>query len=58
MSVESAKSRESVLTRTLWLYGLSSLLNMLSFLVGYYLRPEGVMRGTPQSASLRATPNR
>lgn len=40
--------QESVFKRFLWLYGLYALLNMASFLVGYYLLPEGLMRGSPQ----------
>ncbi len=40
--------QENVFKRFLWLYGLYALLNMLSFLVGYYLLPEGFMRGSPQ----------
>lgn len=41
---------QSVFTRVLWLYGLYSLLNMTSYLIGYHLLPEGFMRGSPQSA--------
>ncbi len=43
-------SHQSVFTRVLWLYGLYSLLNMVSYLLGYHLLPEGFMRGSPQSA--------
>jgi hypothetical protein len=42
--------RENVFKRILWLYGVYALLNMVFFLLGYYLLPEGLMRGTPQSA--------
>jgi hypothetical protein len=41
---------QGVFSRVLWLYGLYSLLNMGSYLFGYYLLPEGFMRGSPQSA--------
>jgi hypothetical protein len=41
---------ENVFKRVLWLNGLYSLLNLLSFLAGYYLLPEGFMRGSPYTA--------
>ncbi len=44
------QQRENVFKRFVWLYGLYSLLNMAVFLAGYYLLPEGFMRGSPQSA--------
>jgi hypothetical protein len=44
------QQQENVFKRFLWLYGLYALLNMVSFLVGYYLLPEGFMRGSPQLA--------
>jgi hypothetical protein len=43
-------SHQSVFARVLWLYGLYSLLNMFFYLFGYYLLPEGFMRGSPQAA--------
>jgi hypothetical protein len=43
-------THQNVFTRVLWLYGFYSLLNMGSYLVGYYLLPEGFMRGSPQAA--------
>ena len=42
--------RESVFKRILWLYGLYSLLNLASFLGGYFLLPEGFMRSSPYTA--------
>lgn len=42
------QQQENVFKRFLWLYGLYALLNMVSFLVGYYLLPEGFMRGSFQ----------
>jgi hypothetical protein len=50
MNAVQIQSKENVLKRLLWLYGLYSLLNMVSFLFGYYLPPEGFMRASPQSA--------
>ncbi len=38
---------ENVFKRVFWLYGLYSFLNLISFLTGYYLLPEGFMRGSP-----------
>lgn len=50
MAATSIQSKDSVFKRALWLYGLYSLLNLISFLTGYYLLPEGFMRGSPYSA--------
>ena len=50
MVTAQIQSRENVFQRILWLYGLYALLNMAFFLLGYYLLPEGLMRGTPQLA--------
>jgi hypothetical protein len=41
---------DSVWIRVLWLFGLHTLLSNTAFLVGYYLLPEGFMRGSPQAA--------
>jgi hypothetical protein len=50
MNVVQIQPKENVFKRILWLYGLYSLLNLVSFLSGYYLLPEGFMRGSPYSA--------
>lgn len=50
MTSDSATPTENVFKRALWLYGLYSLLNLISSLIGYYLLPEGFMRCTPYSA--------
>jgi hypothetical protein len=50
MNAAQIQPQENVFKRILWLYGLYSLLNMISFLLGYYLLPEGFMRGSPYSA--------
>lgn len=50
MNAAQIQPRENVFKRVLWLYGLYSLLNIVSFLSGYYLLPEGFMRGSPYSA--------
>ena len=50
MNAAQIQPRENVFKRILWLYGLYSLLNLVSFLSGYYLLPEGLMRGSPYSA--------
>jgi hypothetical protein len=44
---------ETVWQRVLWLYGLYMLLSNAAYLLGYYLLPEGVMRGTPYVAAGR-----
>ncbi len=41
---------ETVWRRVLWLYGLYMLLSNAAYLFGYYLLPEGFMRGSPQAA--------
>jgi hypothetical protein len=46
--------QDHVLKRFLWLYGVYALLNNASYLFGYYLLPEGFMRGSPQAAVGRA----
>jgi hypothetical protein len=50
MNAIQIQPQENVFKRVLWLYGLYSLLNIVSFLSGYYLLPEGFMRGSPYSA--------
>jgi len=53
MNIKSVQiqTRDSVFKRILWLYGLFTLLSNASFLVGYYLLPEGFMRGSPLMAA-------
>jgi len=50
MNAAQIQPQENVFKRILWLYGLYSLLNIVSFLSGYYLLPEGFMRDSPYSA--------
>jgi len=50
MSSGPSALKDNVFKRVLWLYGLYSLLNLASFLTGYYLLPEGFMRTSPYSA--------
>jgi hypothetical protein len=49
-----AAIRESLFKSVLWLYGPYTLLNGVTYLIGYYLLPEGFMRGSPQAAAGRA----
>ncbi len=44
----------TVFTRVFWLYGLYTLLSNATFLFGYFILPEGFMRGSPQVAVGRA----
>jgi len=46
----NAHWQENVFTRVLWLYGLYSLLNLFSFLLGYHFLPEGFLRGSPYAS--------
>lgn len=50
MAVVGWCAEDSVYKRILWLYGLHTILHNVAFLVGYYLLPEGFMRGSPQVA--------
>lgn len=40
-----------VTMRVLWLYGLFTLISNATFLIGYYLLPEGILSEGPQAAS-------
>lgn len=53
MNIKPAQiqTQDNVFKRILWLYGLFTLLSNASFLVGYYLLPEGFMRGSPMMAT-------
>ena len=57
MTTLQPTTQESVFKRVLWLYGLYSLLSNAAYLVGYYVLPEGFMRGSPGmwTASVAAT---
>lgn len=44
------QAHDGMSKRVLWLYGLHTILWNVFFLVGYYLLPEGFMRGSPQAA--------
>lgn len=50
MTSQQPMAHESVFKRVLWLYGLYTLLFNAAYLFGYYLLPEGFMRGSPQVA--------
>lgn len=39
--------RDSLLKRVLMVYGLYTLVNNAAFLTGYYILPEGLLRGSP-----------
>src|SRR5512136_1694490 len=48
MNTSTVQTQNGVFKRTLWLYGLYTLLSNAMYLLGYYLLPEGFMRGSPQ----------
>lgn len=50
MNTAQIQPQENVFKRVLLLYGLYSILNFFSFLLGYHFLPEGFMRGSPYSA--------
>lgn len=50
MNTAQIQPQENVFKRVLWLYGLYSLLNLFSFLLGYHFLPKGFMHGSPYSA--------
>jgi len=45
--------QDGLLKRILWLYGLYTIPANASFLIGFYLLPEGVLRSTPTGAVAR-----
>ena len=47
MTTHQPGTNESVFKRILWLYGLFTLVANAAYLFGYYLLPEGFMRGSP-----------
>jgi hypothetical protein len=47
MNATSFQAQDGVFKRILLLYGLYSLLTNAAYLLGYYLLPEGFMRGSP-----------
>jgi len=51
-------TKENVLSRILWLYGLHTILANVFLLVGYFFLPEGVFRDTPLTwaGNVAATP--
>ena len=51
MNTSQVQVQDSVFKRILWLYGLYTLLFNVCFVFGYYLLPEGFMRGSPQTAA-------
>jgi hypothetical protein len=53
MTSHQTTGHESVFKRVLWLYGLYTLLSNAMYLLGYYLLPEGFMRGSPRMAPAR-----
>jgi len=50
MTTFSLKPHKGILKRVLWLYGIHALLFNSTYLLGYYLLPEGWMQGSPQVA--------
>ena len=47
MNTKFVQVQDSVFKRVLWLYGLFTLLSNAAFLFGYYVLPEGFLRGSP-----------
>jgi hypothetical protein len=54
MNTSSVHTQDGVFKRVLLLYGLFMLLSNAAFLVGYYLLPEGFLRGSPMQAGASA----
>jgi hypothetical protein len=48
MDERETQTHGGVLVRVLLLYGLNAFVSDASFLIGYYLLPEGFLRGSPQ----------
>ena len=54
MNTSSVHTQDGVFKRVLLLYGFFMLLSNAAFLVGYYLLPEGFLRGSPMQAGASA----
>lgn len=59
MSANPNPAQDGVFKRILWLYGLHTLLSNAFLLIGYYLLPDGALRGTPltYAGALAAQPD-
>jgi hypothetical protein len=53
MNANSVLTQDSVFKRVLLLYGLFVLLSNAAYLLGYYLLPEGFLRGSPTQGPAR-----
>ncbi len=53
MASNRLTTREDVLKRAIWLYGLLMLVSNAVYLFAYYFLPEGFMRGSPPLAAAR-----
>ncbi len=51
MDASCPHAQEHVVKRTLWLYGLYTVLSNAAFLIGYYWLPEGLLRDSPSTAA-------
>ncbi len=49
MNLNQVQVKDSLLKRILILYGTYSILSNVFFLAGYYLLPEGFLRGSPDN---------
>jgi hypothetical protein len=47
MNTKFVQAQNGVFKRALWLYGLFTLLSNAAYLFGYYVLPEGFLRGSP-----------
>ncbi len=54
MNTDSLQTQDGVFKRVLLLYGLFMLLSNAAYLLGYYLLPEGFLRGSPMMTTARA----
>jgi hypothetical protein len=50
MQAQAQSARDGVIKRVLLLYGVFTLVHNAALAVGFYLLPEGFMRGSPQAA--------
>ena len=53
MNTQFVQTQDGVFKRVLWLYGLFMLLSNAAYLLGYYLLPEGFLRGSPTMSMAR-----
>ncbi len=53
-AIQAPVRTDGVLKRAFWLYGTQTIVTSAAYLAGYYLLPEGLMRGAPSMSIVEA----